>query len=155
MKKMILMAVLMAGTAFSHNASAATTTVMYGTFNINVSPDLGSGTFGTITITDLLGGSVRVTETITAPNFIINAGGHTPLTFNLVSGIICVHRSRHRIPSTLHRSPTRPFSNQLSFNAGIDGPGCTREALPAAAPCCRSSSTTTAAYLGKSSPVAT
>ena len=78
MKKTILMAVLLAGTAFSHIASAATTTVKYGTFNFNVSPDLGSGTFGSITVTDLLNGSARVTETITNPNFIINAGNHTP-----------------------------------------------------------------------------
>ena len=92
MKKTILMAVLLAGTVFAGNASAATTTVMYGTFNINVSPDIGSGTFGTITVTDLLNGSARVTETITNPNFIINSGNHTPLTFNLVSGTINAHR---------------------------------------------------------------
>lgn len=63
MKKTILMAVLLAGTAFASNASAATTTVMYGTFNINVSPDIGSGTFGTITVTDNGGNSALVTET--------------------------------------------------------------------------------------------
>ena len=57
---------------------------MYGTFNINVSPDIGSGTFGTITVTENGGGSALVTETITNPNFIINSGNHTPLTFNLV-----------------------------------------------------------------------
>ena len=125
MKKTILMAVLLAGTAFSHIASAATTTtVKYGTFNINVSPDLGSGTFGSITVTDLLNGSARVTETITNPNFIINAGNHTPLTFNLISGTI--NAASVSSPFSIDTSPftNSPFSNQLSFNVGIDGPGC-------------------------------
>jgi hypothetical protein len=117
MKKTILMAVLLAGTFFAGNASAATTTVKYGTFNINVSPDIGSGTFGTITVTDLLNGTARVTETITDPNFIINSGNHTPLT-----------SSPYSIDTSPFTNP--PFSDKLSFNAGIDGPGCTGGSSP-------------------------
>ena len=130
MKKTILMAVLLAGTAFSHNASAATTTVMYGTFNINVSPDMGSGTFGTITVTDNHDGSAQVTETITNPNFIINSGNHTPLTFSLVGGTIDVSSltALYSIDTSPFTNP--PFSNQLNFNAGIDGPGCTGGSSP-------------------------
>jgi len=130
MKKTILMAVLLAGTFFAGNASAATTTVKYGTFNINVSPDIGSGTFGTITVTNNGGGSALVTETITDPNFIINSGNHTPLTFNLVGGTIRV--GSVTAPYGIDTSPftNPPFSNQLTFNAGIDGPGCTGGSSP-------------------------
>ena len=130
MKKTILMAVLLAGTFFAGNASAATTTVKYGTFNINVSPDIGSGTFGTITVTDLLNGTARVTETITDPNFIINSGNHTPLTFYLVSGTI--NAESVSSPYSIDTSPftNPPFSDKLSFNAGIDGPGCTGGSSP-------------------------
>ena len=80
---------------------------MYGTFNINVSPDLGPGSFGTVTITQNGDtSSATVTETITNPNFIIDAGNHTPLTFNLVSGTINALSVTTRIPSTPRRSPT-------------------------------------------------
>ena len=130
MKKTILMAVLLAGTVFAGNASAATTTIMYGTFNINVSPDIGSGTFGTITVTDNGGGSALVTETITNPNFIINSGNHTPLTFSLVGGTIDASSltASYSIDTSPFTNP--PFSNQLNFNAGIDGPGCTGGSSP-------------------------
>jgi len=125
------MAVLLAGTAFASNASAATSHVMYGTFNINVSPDLGPGSFGTVTITQNSNTtSATVTETITNPNFIINSGNHTPLTFHLVSGTINVDSvsSPYSIDTSPFTNP--PFSNQLSFNAGIDGPGCTGGSSP-------------------------
>ena len=131
MKKTILMAALLAGTVFAGNASAATTTAMYGTFNINVSPDIGSGTFGTITVTEYGVGSALVTETITNPNFIINSGNHTPLTFSLVGGGTIDPSSLTALYS-IDTSPftNPPFSNQLTFNAGIDGPGCTGGSSP-------------------------
>ena len=130
MKKTILMAALLAGTVFAGNASAATTTVKYGTFNINVSPDIGSGTFGTITVTDNGLGSALVTETITNPNFIIDSGNHTPLTFSLVGGTIDPSSltASYSIDTSPFTNP--PFSNQLTFNAGIDGPGCTGGSSP-------------------------
>jgi hypothetical protein len=120
--KLLSTAVLLAGMALATNASAAT--VMFGTFNLNVSPDLGPGSFGTIVVSDNGGGSALVTETITAPNFIINAGEHTPLTFNLAGGTIRANSvtAPYSVDVTPFTNP--PFSNQIVFNGGIDGPGC-------------------------------
>jgi hypothetical protein len=85
MKKTILMAVLLAGTVFAGNASAATTAYT-GTYQLTYG-DLGAPTpYGSITVTTIAGtDSVSVHETV-SPNWLLNNGNPTvlaPLSFNL------------------------------------------------------------------------
>ena len=106
MKKIILMAALMAGTAFVSSASAATGS--FGTYFLTYG-SLGNPTpYGTVVVENLGGGVARITENVT-PNFILDTGNHLPLAFNLAGQgtiDICSVTGLFAIDST------PPFSNQ-------------------------------------------
>ena len=128
MKKTILMAVLLAGTAFASNASAATTayTAYDGVYNL-IYGNLGSPTYGTITVTYIGADSVSVHESV-SPNWLLNNGNLTnlaPLTFNL-NGTGVIREGSVEAPfsiATVLPVANPPWGNFTSAINGNCGPG--------------------------------
>jgi hypothetical protein len=117
-KKTILAAVLLAGAAITSPASADL-------FNFTVSDGHGTGPFGTVTTTDLGGGTVKVEIDMT-PNYIIEGGGdaHHALTFSTsLEGQITLLTSGFTVLD--YTSPASYTNDPFKFFTwAIDGVGC-------------------------------
>jgi hypothetical protein len=128
LKKTMLMAVLLAGAAFASNASAATTayTAYDGVYNL-IYGNLGSPTYGTITVTYIGADSVSVHESV-SPNWLLNNGNLTnlaPLTFNL-NGTGVIREGSVEAPfsiATVLPVANPPWGNFTSAINGNCGPG--------------------------------
>jgi len=122
------MAVLLAGAAFASNASAATTayTAYDGVYNL-IYGNLGSPTYGTITVTYIGADSVSVHESV-SPNWLLNNGNLTnlaPLTFNL-NGTGVIREGSVEAPfsiATVLPVANPPWGNFTSAINGNCGPG--------------------------------
>jgi hypothetical protein len=85
-----------------------------------------SAPFGSVTVTDLGGGTARVVENVT-PNGIIDTGGpHQPLAFNLVGGTITnlAPVPPFTIGGAVSASPFGAFTNSIQGNCAPGGNGC-------------------------------
>jgi hypothetical protein len=88
------------------------------------SAGLGAGPFGTVTVTDVLGG-VTVDVTLSAGEKFVNTGGpHTPFAFNLnlqptTFGAITPAGFSYQTPAA--DTPWGTFTNGIAITSGVNG----------------------------------
>jgi hypothetical protein len=129
MKKLTFLATCAVLLASSANAN---------TFNFTVSDAFGTGNFGTVTTTDL-GAKPGSTDTVSvsismAPNFILDTGGHYPLTlslldggridqasFNLVNGVSVYTAQPHDPAAGYDNDPFKGFTDAVAGSCGSGG----------------------------------
>jgi hypothetical protein len=73
------------GLSFGFAGVGHATTVSFGTYDLTQSQAFGTGSFGTVTISDLGGGTADVKIDV-SPNYVLDAGGHWAGAFSLAAG---------------------------------------------------------------------
>jgi len=104
-------------------------TFSFGIYNLTQSDAFGTGAFGTVTVSDLGSGVADIAVSV-APNFIVDTGGHFPLTFSLAGGT--VNQSTLSSPySLVTPTPAGGFANAPfgNFTSAIQS-SCTQGASP-------------------------
>jgi hypothetical protein len=93
-------------------------TFSFGTYDLTLSNAFGTGSFGTVTVSDLTGGVADIAVNV-APNYVVDTGGHFPLTFSLAGGTV-VTTSFSNTHYSLDTA-SGPFSNDpfSSFTSAI------------------------------------
>jgi hypothetical protein len=108
-------------------ASATTLTAAqsYGTFNITLSDAFGTGSFGTVKVTDL-GSGVADIKLDVSPNFVLDTGAHFAFTFSLATGGTVDASSVSPNPNFSLVTTAGPYSNSPfgNFNVAIQS-SCT------------------------------
>jgi len=108
------------------NAATLTPAQSFTTFNLTLSDAFGTGSFGTVKVSDLGGGTADILVNV-APNFILDTGSHFALTFSLVAGGTVQAGSVSPNPNFSLVSGSGPFGNSPfgNFNTAIQS-SCTQ-----------------------------
>jgi hypothetical protein len=116
----LLAAALLCGTAYQSEATTLTAAESYGTYNYSRSDAFGSGSFGTVTVSDLGSGTAKFQIDV-APNSLLDTGAHYILTLSLVSGgtvdTSSISNSVFTVAAGTFSNP--PFGN---FNVAFSSP---------------------------------
>jgi hypothetical protein len=127
MKKLLLLPGVLAACLLVSPASADVFT--FGTMDITLSNGfLTVPSAGTVTVTNLGGGVADINWDV-APNLVINAGGHFPLTFSLLTGSVDAGTlaSPFFVASgsgPFDNDPFKGFANAIDGNCAPGGNGC-------------------------------
>jgi hypothetical protein len=107
------------------SATTLTAAQSFGTFNLTLSNAFGSGSFGTVTVSDL-GNSTADIKLDVSPNFVLDTGAHFAFTFSLASGGSVQASSVSPNPNFSLVSGSGPFTNAPfgDFNVAIQS-SCT------------------------------
>lgn len=111
---------LIAGIGFVVCASQANAAVYIASLNVISDANIGSGTLGTITVTDIAGGVTVDVSLIAGINFVNTGGPHTPFTYNLNAVPTSITFAAPAIFSAAGTSSATPYG---SFNRGVDMTG--------------------------------
>ena len=107
---------LIADLGFVVLASQANAAVFIGSLNVVSDPNIGSGTLGTVTVTDIAGGVTVDVSLIAGINFVNTGGPHTPFTYNLNATPTSITFVNSAIFSAAGSSDATPYG---TFNHGV------------------------------------
>ena len=108
---------LIAGIGFIALSSQADASVLIANLNVVSDPNIGSGTLGTVTLTDVAGGVEVDVALIAGINFVNTGGPHTPFTYNLNATPTSISFVNPAIFSAAGTSGATPYG---TFNHGVD-----------------------------------
>lgn len=108
---------IIAGIGLFALASQANAAVYIGNLNVISASSIGSGTLGTVTVTDIAGGVTVDVALIAGINFVNTGGPHTPFTYNLNATPTSITFTNPAIFSGAGTSSATPYG---SFNRGVD-----------------------------------
>ena len=104
-------------------------TFSFGTYDLTLSNAFGTGSFGTVTVSDLGSGLADIAVSV-APNYVVDTGGHFPLTFSLAGGTVDTasfsntHYSLHTASASFSNDPFSTFTSAIQSNCGGADPTC-------------------------------
>jgi hypothetical protein len=106
-----------AGLGFIALSSQADAAVLIADLNVVSVPSIGSGSLGTVTITDVIGGVAVDVALNSGINFVNTGGPHTPFTYNLNATPTSITFADPAIFSAAGTSGATPYG---TFNHGVD-----------------------------------
>lgn len=109
-----------AGLGFIALSAQADAAVLTANLNIVSDPDIGSGTLGIVTLTDVAGGVEVDVALNSGINFVNTGGPHTPFTYNLNATPTSITFVNFAIFSAALTSEATPYG---TFNHGVDMDG--------------------------------
>jgi hypothetical protein len=108
---------LVAGLGFMALGSQADAAVLTANLNVVSAPNIGSGTLGIVTLTDIVGGVAVDVALNSGINFVNTGGPHTPFTYNLNAIPTSITFASPAIFSAAGTSSATPYG---TFNHGVD-----------------------------------
>lgn len=123
MRSALVATILVFGAACPSNATTLTAADSYGVYTLALSDAFGNGAFGTVSVSDLGGGTAKFLINV-APNYLLDTGSHHLMTLNLVGGGVI---DASTISNTHFSAATGNFSNSpfRYFNTAINS-DCTK-----------------------------
>jgi hypothetical protein len=107
---------------FGLSSAAQASTFSFGTYDFTQSNAFGTGSFGTVTVSDLGGGTAKIDVEVN-PDFIIETGSHFAFTFSLAGGTVDTSSFNSTRFSLDAPPPAGGYTNDpfKFFTSAIDG----------------------------------
>jgi hypothetical protein len=107
-------------------SSQADASVLIANLNVVSDPNIGSGTLGIVTLTDVAGGVAVDVALNSGINFVNTGGPHTPFTYNLnatPTSIVFVNPALFSAAGTSGATPYGTFNHGVDMVGGNGAPG--------------------------------